>query len=328
MPATKVQTEVIVDALRLACRAPSLHNSQPWRWVLAEHTIDLFADPERLVRSTDDNGRQALLSCGAVLDHFRVAMAAAGWDTQVTRFPDPSDPLHVASVQFTSAGPVSAESAGRADAILARHTDRLPLAAPPDPNRLASLGATDRPDTIRVDVVADELRDALIEASHLTEAMRLYDSEYHAELYWWTADFVTDDGIPSTSLVSAEESERVQVARTFPVVPHADRRRSEYSDDQAAIMVLSTGDDSRESVLRCGEALSAVLLDATATGLSTCTLTHITEIPRGRDVIASLLDSPAIPQVLVRIGRTPALEGAPPPTPRRPIEHVLRIDRE
>lgn len=327
MPATKVETGVIVDALQLACRAPSLHNSQPWRWVLTEHTVELFADPERLVRSTDDTGREALLSCGAVLDHFRVAMAAAGWDSGITRFPDAADQLHVATIRFTPAERVSAEQRRRADAILSRHTDRLPLAAPPDPDRLASLGDTARPDGVRVDVVADELHDALIEASHVTEALRLYDSEYHAELYWWTADFIADDGIPGTALVSAEESERVQVARTFPVGAHSDRR-TEYGEDRSAVIVLSTADDSRGSVVRCGEALSEVLLDATATGLSTCTLTHITEIPRGRDVIAALLGVPTIPQVLVRVGLAPALEGPPPPTPRRPVEHVLRIERE
>ena len=33
VPDTIVATDVIKDAVLLACRAPSLHNSQPWRWV-------------------------------------------------------------------------------------------------------------------------------------------------------------------------------------------------------------------------------------------------------------------------------------------------------
>ena len=44
MPATVVDTEVIRNAVRLACRAPSLHNSQPWRWVLEGEALQLFAD--------------------------------------------------------------------------------------------------------------------------------------------------------------------------------------------------------------------------------------------------------------------------------------------
>jgi hypothetical protein len=84
-----VDTEVIKDAVRVACRAPSLHNSQPWRWVLEGDSLQLFADPHRVVRRTDRSGREALISCGVVLDHLRVAMAAAGWTANVDRFPNP-----------------------------------------------------------------------------------------------------------------------------------------------------------------------------------------------------------------------------------------------
>ena len=101
-------------------------NSQPWRWVLTDDSVELFADPERFVRGADSTGREALISCGAVLHHFRTAMAAAGWDTAVTRFPTADDPLHLASVQFTAARSVTDEQHARADAILLRHTDRLP----------------------------------------------------------------------------------------------------------------------------------------------------------------------------------------------------------
>ena len=31
---TAAGTEIIAKAIRLACRAPSLHNSQPWRWIV------------------------------------------------------------------------------------------------------------------------------------------------------------------------------------------------------------------------------------------------------------------------------------------------------
>jgi len=101
MPDTMVETEVIRDAVRLACRAPSLHNSQPWRWIVEDATVHLFLAPRQVVRSTDGSGREAIISCGAVLDHFRVAMAAAGWTANVSRFPNPNNLLHVASMDFS-----------------------------------------------------------------------------------------------------------------------------------------------------------------------------------------------------------------------------------
>ena len=91
---------VIMDAVGLACRAPSLHNSQPWRWVAEGSTLHLYADLTRVMIAADPEGRQMYLSCGAALDHFAVAMAAAGWHTSVQRFPDAPDPYHVATMDF------------------------------------------------------------------------------------------------------------------------------------------------------------------------------------------------------------------------------------
>ena len=328
MPATMVDTEVIRNAVRLACRAPSLHNSQPWRWVLEGDTLQLFADADRVVRATDSSGREALMACGAILDHFRVAMAGAGYTANVDRFPNPNNRLHVASIDFTPLQFVTDGHRRRADAILLRRTDRLPFAAPPDWDSfepaLRDLNDSDR---VRIDIVPDDQRSQLAEASQLTESLRLYDSSYHAELEWWTAAFEVSEGIPHSSLISAAESDRVGVGRTFPITHHRERR-PEVDEDHAKVAVLSTYDDTPHSVLRCGELLSAVLLDATMVGLATCTLTHITEVPASREIVAELIGQSShriTPQVLIRVGLAPSIEDVPPPTPRRPIDEVFEI---
>ena len=328
MPATMVDTQVIRDAVRLACRAPSLHNSQPWRWVVEGDTVQLFVEPDRVVRGADSSGREALIACGAVLDHFRVAMAAAGFTANVDRFPNPNNRLHVASIEFTAMEFVTDGHRQRANAILLRRTDRLPFAGPPAWDTFEpALHDTVDSDAVRLDIIPDNLRPQLAESSQLTESLRLYDSSYHAELDWWTAAFEVTEGIPHSSLVSAAESDRVDVGRTFPVTHHRERR-PEVDEDRSRILVLSTYDDTRESVLRCGELLSAVLLDATMVGLATCTLTHITEVPASREIVAGLIDQSnqgITPQVLIRVGLTPSIEDVPPPTPRRPIGEVFEV---
>ena len=328
MPATMVDTQVIRDAVRLACRAPSLHNSQPWRWVVAGDTVQLFVEPDRVVRGADSSGREALIACGAVLDHFRVAMAAAGFTANADRFPNPNNRLHVASIDFTAMEFVTDGHRQRANAMLLRRTDRLPFAAPPDWDTFEpELHDTVDSDAVRLDIIPDHLRPQLAAASQLTESLRLYDSSYHAELDWWTAAFAVTEGIPHSSLVSAAESDRVDVGRTFPVTHHRERR-PEVDEDRSKVLVLSTYDDTRDSVLRCGELLSAVLLDATMVGLATCTLTHITEVPASREIVAGLIDQSnhrITPQVLIRVGLTPSIEDVPPPTPRRPIGEVFEV---
>ena len=187
--------------------------------------LQLSVDPDRVVHSTDCSGREAIISCGAVLDHLRVAMAAAGWRANVDWFLKPNNRDHLASIHFSPMGLVTPAHRRRANAILIRRTDRPPLAAPPGWESFEPVLRTFVDDEeVHLDVIDDDACPQLAEASQLTESLRLYDSSYHAELSWWTGAFELAEGIPHSSLVSAAESDRVGVERNFPVTHHRERR--------------------------------------------------------------------------------------------------------
>ncbi len=179
-------------------------------------------------------------------------------------------------------------------------------------------------DIVYLDVMSDDVRPQLADAYHIAESLRLYDSLYHAELDWWTAPFEASEGISYDSLLTAAESERVDVRRVFPLVHHRERR-TDVPEDYAKVVVLSTESDSATDALACGEALSAVLLECTMAGLATCTSTYLTELRVTRDLVAALLDYDRLPQALVRVGVAPAMEEVPPSTPRRRLDEVLRV---
>jgi nitroreductase len=322
MPDIRVKSHVIEDAVRLACRAPSLYNSQPWLWLVDGDRLDLFLDPSRVMH-IDRSGRQALISCGAALDHLRVAMAAVGWLTIIDRFPTSDNPQHLATVRFIPSEQVTDEQRRRADAILIRHTDRLPFMAPTYWDSLEpALRSCVDAETVRLDALPDAMRPRLVEAAQITESLRLYDSRYHSELDWWTAPFETSEGIPYSALISATESSRVGINRTFPLT-HNSERRIEIGPDRSTILMLSTDDDSPADVLACGEILSAVLLECAMAGLATCTVGYLAELSVSRDLLAAVTGHTDLPQILIRIGIAPALQ-APPTTPRRPLADVLR----
>jgi hypothetical protein len=323
---TLVDIDVIKHALRLACRAPSLHNSQPWRWEVDGDRVHLFLDRSRILYSTDRSGREAIISCGAVLDHFRVAMAAAGWLANVDRIPSTNDPDQLASVDFTPLESVTDADRERAQAIPLRRTDRLPFAPPTELVSFeAHLRSAVHTDAVRLDALSYDARGELKQASMLTESLRLYDSSYHTELGWWTAPYEASEGIPYGSLVSEAERERVDVGRTFPAPRHQERR-PDIPTDYSKIVVLSTYGNARKDALKCGEVLSSVLLECTVGGLATCTLTHITELEASRHIIADLIGQETTPQVLIRVGLAPTAE-LPPATPRRPLDEVLIVRR-
>jgi hypothetical protein len=327
MTQTVLEPDVIRDAVMLACRAPSLHNSQPWHWVAESGRLHLFLEREPLVQATDRSGREMILSCGAVLDHLRVAMAAAGWDTAVDRLPDPHDADLLATFEFTSLPSISDEHRQRAGAILRRHTDRLPLAAPTRWEALErQLRSRVDDDAVVLNVIPEDAREQLAEASRLTEAIRHEDPSYQSELRWWTSPFELDHGVPPSARVSASEAGRVDVARAFPTTGHEDRRPT-IDVDHAKILALSTRNDTRLEVLRCGEALSAVLLECTIAGMATCTLTHMTEVTPARELIRRLSGQSWLPQLLVRVGKVPGGERHVPATPRRPLSDVLEFRR-
>ncbi|TPG32695.1 Acg family FMN-binding oxidoreductase [Mycolicibacterium hodleri] len=328
MTRTMANTEVITKAIRLACRAPSLHNSQPWRWVVGDVGVDLFTDYRRVVRSADRCGREAIISCGAALDHFRVVMAAAGWETNVDRFPSPDDRDNLASIDFSPADhdPTTADRA-RADAIASRRTDRLPFHAPSEWDVVERmLRNTVDLYSVSLDVLPDGARPALAAASRRTESFRRKDVYYRDELRWWTDPLRAYQGVPASALVSEEERERVDINREFPVT-QTSNRRSDVEVDQAKVLVLSTPEDTRDDALSCGQVLSAVLLNCTVAGIATCTLSHITEFAASRAVIQELTGSRAFPQVLIRVGEATASETTPEYTRRRPLSEVMQIRR-
>ncbi|MGK8491401.1 Acg family FMN-binding oxidoreductase [Nocardia asiatica] len=314
----------ILAALRLAARAPSVHNTQPWRWVFDGARLHLYTDADRLLPSTDPSGRQLVISCGAMLHHARTAFADQGWHTDTVRVPDRQRPDHLAVIEFRPWIDPPDGIHTRALAIERRRTDRLPMSEPDGlADLLPRLRMLTSPHDVELSVLDDSVRPRLAAASEQAGALRRHDLLYQTELEWWTGHSDNPEGVPASALVSDAENARVGVGRAFPPARHSMRRAR--LEDRARLVVLGTQGNSVTQWLHTGEALSAVLLECTAAGLATCALTHITELPTTRKLLAGLVPRPADPQVLIRIGTAPDDADTIPPTPRRPIADIFTV---
>lgn len=323
---TVPDANVIQIAVDLACRAPSLHNSQPWRWRYSNGRLELFGDRSRLIGEADPVGRQLAISCGAALHHLEIAMTSLRWRSEVTILPlrVPTGPI--ASLRFHRDAHPQSHDFDLLTAIRRRRSDRRPFAPPPcaysdELDRFRALAA-------KYDVHLDSLdpqdRSALVAATQASAAARRYDAAYHAELYWWAGHDRSAEGIPPGALATASESSDVAVGRPFPTPLRGDSTRPR-GPDQSSVLVLSTRADTQADWLASGRAFSAVVLDATVRQLATCPLTHLTEVRQSRELIRSLVPGAGMPQILVRVGQG----GAPasvPETPRRPLFEVLSIE--
>ena len=63
--------------IAVAGRAPSVHNTQPWRFTVSRDAIELQADVSRRLR-VDPDGREMVISCGAALYGLRLTPPPAG----------------------------------------------------------------------------------------------------------------------------------------------------------------------------------------------------------------------------------------------------------
>ena len=313
-------------ALELAVRAPSVHNSQPWRWRVVDGSVHLYADPVRQLPRADPTRRAMLLSCGVALQHFTVALSAFGWTTRVNRFPNPADPDHLASIEICR-GAASAGDIALAAAIPNRRTDRRWFSSWPVPSSdIAALAAR----AARAGVMLRRVENTGELATLVTRAVRehISDPAYLKELTMWSGRHGAESGVPARNTPAPRKSvagkSGLFSARVFANPVLEQPNGVEARDDAGVVLILATTTDDQAALLRAGEATGAVLLSATAMGLASCPLTEPLEIAATRDEVRTkLLGGEGFPQMLLRIGWAAVNADSLPATPRRPLADVV-----
>jgi hypothetical protein len=110
-PATGSLEDKIRFAVRYAILAPSSHNTQPWRFMIAGRELLLCADRLRSLPVIDPFDRELLISCGAALFNLRVVFSRFSIPIEIGTFPQPSDPDVLARIVFSRSAPAVTASA-------------------------------------------------------------------------------------------------------------------------------------------------------------------------------------------------------------------------
>jgi hypothetical protein len=319
---TQVPVTVVRRLVDLACRAPSVHNTQPWAWRLQDGRLELYADWTRRLEYADPAGRELLISCGAALHHLQVAARALGWEPEVVRLADGDDPTLLAVTTLSPASP-SPRSTVDLQAIHDRCTDRRRFTAWRVPGRrLEQLAAaarelgtgasavTDATDRFRVEILVSR-------AHHL----QVRDAAISAEAERWT-DHGVFDGVPASHVpwqLRHPESDRSRFGIGTMEIDDTDVESGD------GIIVVHDTADSPAAWLRAGEGLSALWLRATNEGLSVVPLSQVVEAQETRDSFShDILGGLTVPLCVVRVGWQPISRAHLTPTPRRSVDEVLR----
>jgi nitroreductase len=329
------QAPVRSDVERAVCfavRAPSIHNTQPWRWIYRDGVLELYSDRTRQLPALDPDGRAVVLSCGAALELARLGLATTGWRTEVDRLPDPARPDLLARIRPVGRSAVDPVTMERATAAEHRHTDRRPFLPEPIPaetvNELLAVA-------VGTDVYAyavqhaDERLDLAVVFSW-ADGVELSDPAYRAELAHWTRypDANAPDGVPASAVphVTAGVPRHTDVpVRDFEAGITGGQELAEAIDEQPLYLVLFTLSDDPRARLLAGEAYARISVEAVRLGLASSAMTQAVDLPAVRERFRALMDWPDHPQMVLRVGR-PQGGRTPPPTGRRPLSAVLEYE--
>jgi nitroreductase len=317
----------IRTVLALASRAPSVHNTQPWRWLVGAESLHLYSDVSRQLPNADPDGRDLILSCGAALNHCAIALAAIGWRAKVTRLPNPADPTHLAAIEL-SRSPADPLEIALAAAIPRRRTDRRHYSSWPVPvGDIALMAARAARNGVKLCQVedTDQLHKIVAESvwDHMTH-------DYLVELTEWSGRYASVAGVPARNTPKSDPRAKIP-SRLFAGPKLSMPPGSSPAEDNAVLLALGTRYDDRLAQLRAGEATSVVLLTATAMGLASCPVTEPLETVERREAVRSeIFGDSDYPQMLLRVGWAPINSDPLLATPRRELADFVEwmTDRE
>jgi nitroreductase len=307
--------------VRYAILAPSVRNTQPWRFVVEGNRVDLLADWQRGLPIADPDRRELYISLGCALENLLVAAEHFGFRHEVSYLPGP-DSWHVAASIVLSPGgaPSPARDGIALEAILARHNDNSvfrPIAIPPALCRcLQACQADSEP---RFDLTEDQLFCRWVERLTLEADRREFaDPEFRNEVAHW----IGQGALSNPGLLARMGSFAVSHLDLRESVARQDHRIVESA---ALLGVISTTEDTHLDHIRTGQLFERIWLTATTMGVSIHPMSQTMRRQESRGAIAELLPVTGFtPQHLFRLGYSS--REAPRLTPRRPAEEALGQD--
>jgi nitroreductase len=311
----ELATMTLADKLRLAVGyavlAPSSHNSQPWRFRIADTYIAVSADESKALPVADRDRRELYISLGCAIENLVIALHQLGIATDVTLFP-------LGETRPVVAWVTVAQTSDRSDAmpfsaITTRHTHRGAY----DPTALTTRELLLLEDAVRTydcDVawlLEGEQRHQLEELTLRADALLFADPQWRDEL----AGFIRDGAFGQPRMMARLGS--------F-VVSHFDLGRATARKDHALIVsapalgILVGRDDRRASRVLAGRALERMWLTAEVLGLRVQPMNQALQIPELAEGVHAIAGR--TPQIVFRVGHA---EPAPQHTPRRDLADVL-----
>jgi nitroreductase len=308
-PQLHATEDIIRYVVANAVWAPSVHNTQPWRFSAEGHEISLHADQTRQLTVSDPDGREMLISCGAALFTARLALRSLGYIPETVVLPEPAQPALAARLSWHERAPATDYEQRLMRQIRRRRThrggfDSLPLSS----DMLTALRGSAARDKATLRVMAEDGRRVLGASVQAAEQALRLDSARVQELARWAPPPGSGrpDGVPPTSYPARQE-------HTSPDYPGRDFAHGRgwglplfspapWPRSAGTVAILTTADDQPADWISAGHALQRILLMASTCGIAAALHSQPLELPQLRADISAQLCSGAFPQLVLRLG--------------------------
>jgi nitroreductase len=314
-------------AVEQAAKAPSIHNTQPWRFRWEGDTFELYADTTRVLSAVDPDGRELVISCGAALLGLRLALRKVGFDSKVRVLPDPANPRLLAGVVATEGDPASQKERLAFAGLLHRHTHRGGFEDRSiESTLLVELQHAAEVEGAELVYVHDfGQRRRVLGLARAAANTMAKDADVSAEVLDWTppAGSRRRDGVPAAAYEAEPRSHDDDLpARDFDLGRGQGSLRSTAPVPAGVIALLATVGDRQVDWLAAGQALERVLVTATVHGISAAVHSQLAELASSRNELRREFYSNGCPQLLLRFGYAPPGKA---PTPRRPVDDIVDL---
>lgn len=318
---TPIPAEQVDFLIATAARAPSVHNTQPWRFRVTTYALELYADPARRLR-VDPSGREMVISCGAALFGLRLASRSLGFTPRVEIVPT-SAPGLLARIGLGTPHPMDSSERQMLAALPHRHTHRGPFSPEPLPAGLlgslvqeaaaegATLSLLDR----------DRGYEQLADIVNAVGRRQDRDPAARADMRNWTRNLGSHarDGVPPTAFSATSDGHRGRLAqRDFDLGRNFGQVDADGPAPAATAVLLTPGDNVSDWIC-AGQALHRVLARAATEWVFASLHTQPLESAAIRDLITDRLMLPGAAQMILQLGRARSTQV----TARRPPADLI-----
>jgi hypothetical protein len=297
----------ITHVIRYATLAANGHNTQPWRFHISDHAIDVLPDVSRRTPIVDPDDHHLFVSLGCAAANLAIAAAASGRPGEVTVMPEGGgarytfvtgspkpDPLLAAVTRRQS---TRAEYDGRA--VPSADLAMLQSAAAIPGSNLMLI--TDRAEIGKVrDLVVAGNDDQMADPAFMSELKQWLRFNPESAMASGDGLFAATTGNPSLPTPLG----RFAFDRLFDAKSEGDTYARQI-DSSGGIAIFIGDAEDRAHWIRVGQACQRFSLAATSLGLKLAFINQPVEVVRLRPELAGLIGTTKRPDLVLRFGYGP-----------------------